>query len=431
MMGKWYLVLCTGLICNMSLKAQYIPALLRHGSVQNTLYNPAIPMKKTINLGLATINTGLSTDGFALNELTGINQDGARYIDINKIQSTKDGKYNLYFENDIRTIDVGINLRSFALIAGHGFRMSANAGYTTDLIKLLANGNGSYIGKTLDIGPALNAMAYNELYIGAQTKLGSLTLGLKAKLLYGTASLYSEVSRMLLTTKEEFYQLQFENHYLIRSSSLLKYKSLDDITIDYAGFTLDNLFYNNRGFAMDMGVHYQLNDRFSLNASALDIGRIDWDYAPRKYETNGIFNFEGVDIIDYIQDSTLNVRDTLLQLLDVQSSLEPYSTTINSRYTLGADYILDSWSFHVLYQMHRRFGYNWHQMTLGTVKKISFLDIGLLYTINKSDYRNLGLHIGLNLRPVHLYVSTTDVLHLLSFENARSAGIGFGLNVQF
>lgn len=43
----------------------------------------------------------------------------------------------------------------------------------------------------------------------------------------------------------------------------------------------------------------------------------------------------------------------------------------------------------------------------------------------------MGLHIGLNLRPVHLYVSTTDVLHLLSFENARSAGIGFGLNVQF
>lgn len=410
---------------------QYTPYFHQSGYMTGTWVNPAIPLEKTVNVSLASIYVGISTDGLAIDNLTSKNTDGSRYIDLKKIDNFAEGKYNLYFENDIRTFDIGIKLGSFGMFAGHGFRSSANMEYSTDLIKLLANGNGPYIGKTLDIGPSVDLVAYNELYLGVQKQFGAFSIGAKAKLLFGTAGLYTESSKMLFTTLDEYYQLQFENEYLIRSSSVLRYKALDDITLDYTGFTLDNFFYNNRGLAMDIGAHYQFNDHLSLSASVLDLGSIKWDFSPRKYESKGKFTFEGVDVINFIQDSTLMVKDTLLDLIDVNSSIETYTTQLNKRFILGGSYKIDSWSFQVLYQMQERYGKNWHQMSFATYKKISILDLGLFYTMNKNDFSCLGIYAGLKLNPVQLYVTTDNIIRMLSYERAKNTGIAMGLTLRF
>lgn len=411
--------------------AQYAPYYHLKGYIPATWINPAIPMDNTINISAASVYFGINTDGLTLSDLTSKSATGSRYLDVNKINQFKDGSYSLNFENDIRTVDLGFKIGSIGLMAGHGFRSSINFGYTTDLLKLLANGNGSFIGKTLNIGPSINVLAYNELYLGAQKQFGNLSLGVKAKLLYGVSSIYSESTKIHFTTLDEYYQLQFDNDYLIRSSNLLRYKTLDDITINYAGFTFDNLFYNNRGLAVDAGIHYQINSRLSVSASAVDIGSVKWDFSPRKYQSKGIFTFDGVDIVNYIQDSTLSVKDTLLNLIQVKSSTEQYTTSINSRFLLGGSYIMDTWSFEALYQLQRRFGQNSHQLSLSAFKKISFLDVGLLYTLKRNDLANLGIYAGIKVKPIQLYISANNIVRLFSYEKATGAGLVTGLTMKF
>ncbi len=411
--------------------AQYAPYYHLKGYIPATWVNPAIPLNNTVNINLTGVFAGLGTDGLAISDLSSKTESGSRYLDIKKINQIKNGNYSLNFENDIRTLDLGIKFGSLAFMAGHGFRSSVNMGYNSDLIKLLANGNGPYIGKTLEIGPSVNVTAYNELYLGAQAQISDLSLGVKAKLLYGVSSIYSESSKMQFTTLDEYYQLQFVNEYVIRSSNLLRYRALDDITINYSGFTFDNFFYNNRGLAVDVGIHYKINDQISISASALDIGKINWDFSPRKYESKGTFTFEGVDIINFIQDSTLRVQDTLLSLIEVTTASEKYSTSVNSRYLIGGSYEMDSWSFRVLYQLYCSEIQNQHQLSLSAFKSISFLDFGLLYTLQRNDLSNVGIYTGIKLKPIQLYVSANNIINLFSYEKATNTGVLAGLTLQF
>lgn len=396
-----------------------------------TAANPAIPLEKTVNIGLMNYSVGLSTDGPVIDDLTQKNSEGKRYIDLKSTDKLNRDFYNIHFENDIRTLDLALSTGSFTWMAGHAFRSTADIRYSSDLIKVLSQGNAPFIGQTLQLGPQVNVLAYNELYLGVQKRFERLSLGIKAKVLFGTANVYTERSDMNFTTHEEYYQLDFNNDYLIRSSSLFRYRALDDITVNYQGFTFDNLFYNNPGFNVDVGLHYKVNDHFSVSAAALDIGSIKWDYSPRKYESKGSFRFDGVDIIDFLQDSTLEVKDTLLQIIDVTSSLEEYTTATGQKYIFGGSWRSGGFRLNAMYKIHNRPGYVAHQLSLAAVQKIAIFDVGLSYTVSKNDFASVGLYGGIHLKPIHVYLSAQNVLGVFDVYSIRNEYVSLGMALQF
>lgn len=412
------------------LKGQDISYLHLQGSMPSTLMNPAAKLNQKVNIGLGSMFLQLGTTGPSIDQLTSINSAGQRYLNIQNINNLDADRYNLSMDYDIRTIDVGIKVGSFAILAGHGFRSSFNLNYTSDLVKLLAQGNGTFIDKSLEIGPALDIQAYNELYLGLQKTVGNFTLGAKGKLLFGTSSIYTESSDMSFKTLPEFYQLQFTNNYLLRSSNLVNYQGLDDVGFDYSSFTFDHLFYNNRGFALDLGATFKINKNVTLSASALDVGSIKWDFSPKKYTSSGTFTFEGVDLVDYIQDTNFNVQDTLLELIEVSSTTEVYKTTLNNRFILGGSYVKDKWSFHGLYQMHTRFGNRNHQLSLSAVRKIKIFDVGLSYTLNKNNFNSLGLYLGLNTKHVNVYFSSQNIYGIFDPLKVTNVSGALGLSIQ-
>lgn len=402
-----------------------------NGFMPATIHNPAMPLQKKINCSLGAISLFGGTDGPSINDITSKNNKGQRFLDFKKIPDNLDVYHDIYLDYDIRTLDIGVKIGSFALMAGHGFRSASNIRYTKDLIQLLAFGNANFIGKTLDIGPTIDVMSFNELYLGAQKTSGKFTLGIKAKLLYGASSVNTESSTMQFYTNPEFYQLEFKNDYLLRSSSLLRYNSLDSITVNYSNLTFENIFYNNRGLAIDLGVNFKINDNLNLFASAVDIGSISWDFFPRKYSSQGIFNFSGVDIVDYLSDSTLSVKDTLLGLLDVKSSIEQYSTALNSTFSVGGSYINGKWMFNGLYQMRNRFGFRNHTLSLSAVRQISVFDLGLQYIMLKNSFTNIGIYGRLRMGPFSLYMSTDNLVSIFRPLDANSASARIGTTLQF
>ncbi len=431
MLRIYFLNLTLMLWMSSIVNSQDISLMYLNGYMPGTLLNPAMPLHKKLNVSLGATSFSAGTNGPAINNLTSKNQDGERYINLNTDSGDLNDVNDAFVQFDIRTVDVGVKVGSFVLMAGHGFRSNGNLRYSSDLIHVLSEGNANFIGKTLDIGPTIDFMAYNELYLGAQKTSGKFTIGLKAKLLYGTSSISTISSDIKFTTLPEIYQLQFMNDYELRSSSLIRYNSLDSITANYSNFTFDNMFYNNRGLGLDLGVTFQANENITFSASALDIGSIKWDFFPRKYSTKGTFTFEGVDLVEYLVDSTLSIQDTLLDLIKVKSEIAEFSTPLNSTFALGGSYNKDNWSFNVLYQLKNRFGFRNHSLSLSAVRKISIFDLGIQYTIAKNDYSGLGILARIRLGAFAAYVASDNIVGMISPLDAKSASMRIGATLQF
>lgn len=412
---------------------QDISQLHQQGRLAGTFLNPGLPLEKKWNLSLANIGISLYTDGPSINGITSRNAAGERFIDVTKLPANLADNYNIGFLATARTLDIGLKLKQVTIMAGHRFSSVSNVRYTGSLLALAAQGNAAFIGQQLQIGPSLDASAYNEVYLGAQKTINNFTLGVRAKILYGTASLLTEESDMLFTTKSEYYQLELKNNYILRSSGLLRYYDVDDITIDLPSFSFDNFFYNNRGLAIDLGVAFKAGDKLLFSASALDLGSIKWDFFPRKYTSVGTFKYDGLDIIKYLGDTTqIAVADTILQNIKVESGLEPFKTLLNNTFTLGARYAINSsWDANLLYMLRNEFGIRKHYLTISTVKKISFLDLGLQYSISKNNWTSLGFYTSLKAGAFSCFASTENLPGLVKPFGTKRASLMIGASVQF
>lgn len=412
--------------------AQDISLLNLHGQLPSTYLNPGLKVDKKFNLSLAGINVLLGTDGPSINQITSKNSEGKRYIDINKLDQSLEPYQNIFFNNDIHTIDVSLKIGSAMIMAGHAFRSTANIRYPRGLINIAAQGNAAFIGQTIEIAPFVDINAYNEIYLGLQKSFGNLTLGVKGKLLYGVANIQTEKANIGFSTDDEIYQLSLISDYEIRSSGLLRYNSLDSITTDYSGFSFDNMFYNNQGLAFDIGVSYAVNEKFTISASMIDIGKINWDFFPRKYTSKGNFSFDGVDILDLLVDSTsISIQDTLTDLLKVTEQIENYSTILPGTYTLGASYLWgEKWRFNGLFLFQKLNNSSRNLLTLSALRKISIFDIGVHYTMTKNNYSGLGIFGKVKLGPVSAFASTDNIIGAFKPFDAQSATVRVGATLQ-
>jgi hypothetical protein len=411
--------------------SQDITLMHKEGTMAGTLLNPAFNLDKTLNFSAGAFHTEFITDGPSLSQITSENSDGTRFLDRNKFDAGFETQNNIFTQLEFRTLDAGVRLGSWAFLAGHGFKTQAQLAYSKDLAQLLFLGNAPFVGQQLDIGPSLNVMAYNEVYLGLQKTAGKWSLGGKIKLLYGTANAYTEKSEVTFTTDEEYYRWEFENDVTVRSSGTIRYNRLDSINFTLPEVTLDNFFYNNRGWAADVGLVYKPGDRLTISASALDIGYITWDFFPRKFQSRGSFSFDGFDLFDLTENTEMAFRDSLNQLFEVSQSLEEYTTMLNSTFNLGATYQLNHWTYNGLYQWRQYFGTPQHTLSVSAVRKIYFADLGVQMSIRKNDFVNIGLYSNVNLRYISIYAAVHNVVHGLDWTQSRSFFLRLGTTMQF
>lgn len=430
MASRIIVVLCTLIVAQIGM-SQDISLMHKEGTMAGTLLNPALAMEKNLNFSAGAFHTEFLTDGPSLSQITSENADGTRFLDRNKFDAGFQPQNNIFTQLEFRTLDAGFRLGSWAFLAGHGFKTQAHFAYSKDLAQLLFLGNAPFVGQQLDVGPSLNILAYNELYLGLQKTAGKWSLGGKIKLLYGTANAYTEKSDVTYTTDDEYYTWEFENDVIVRSSGTIRYNRLDSINFALPEITLDNFFYNNRGWAADIGLVYKPDDRLTISASALDLGYITWDFFPRKFQSNGSFSFDGFDLFDLTENTEMALRDSLNQLFDVSQSLEEYTTMLNSAFNFGATYKVRKWTYNGLYQWRHYFGTPFHTLSLSTVRKIYFADLGVQMSVRKNDYVNIGLYSNVNLRYVTIYAAVHNVVSGLDWTKSRSFFLRLGTTMQF
>jgi hypothetical protein len=417
---------------SIQLSGQDAGFLFLNGSLPATLHQAGLPLDNGWHMAAGNSFASFATNGPSFNDVFKKNSLGQRYVDIRNYSASFPEKTAVNAGFGLRTLDVAYAWNSLSLMAGHGFRFESSMQYPRALAELATFGNGPFVGREVDLGVRANVTAYNEFSIGVQKKAGNITLGIRGKMLFGISSLKTDEASARFTTDEAYYAWTLDNNYTLRSSGLLRYYRLDSIDIQFNPLTFENVFYNNVGWGMDAGLSFQLSNNGLISVGVQDIGRIQWDFFPRKYQSKGTFTFEGLDIFSSLGDTTpIQISDTLLNRIDVTSEIEEYSTSLNhSVFVSGIFKVGKRWTLMGSYiAKNYRHTVNHHFSVAGSVR-FNFLDAGASIQYGTLGYLNAGVFARLRLGKFSIYGSLDNPEILFSPLDNKYGFLRIGTTLQ-
>ena len=423
--------------------AQYDLTMYNMQSIPQSMYgNPAFIPKTKVNIGLPVISSvylNLSNNGFVFADLVKNGTDGSPYFDTTFVDKLGSNNYlSTTFNTDILSFGFRVKKNYFSFNATE--KINFRFRYPKDFFNLLLKGNGAFLGQDLDLGFALDANHYREYGLGMAREINDkLVVGGKLKYLYGMESVNTEKSNITLRTDENSYDITAKSDFRINTSFDTTFNSITE----YA------LKKKNKGFGIDLGANYKLNNKFSFSASVIDLGFIKWASNVKNYYTdNSSFTFEGIpydanDTSDYTQ----KLMDSLQNAFTPKESAKSYTTYLTSQVFLGARYHINEKNFASVLLRGE-----FYKKSLSPSLTIAYntqvqrwLYASASYSILNRSYNNLGFGFSINLAPLQLYVVSDNILGALVFDKyalprdsnqTQSANIYFpahtkNLNVRF
>jgi hypothetical protein len=272
-------------------------------------------------------------------------------------------------------------------------------------------------------GFGLNAAAYTELAFGLSRKISEeLTIGGKAKVLFGQANLSTSGSDITVNTE---FDKPWQINSQIRADASLPFTH---IPRDSAGkFDFENiafndnpsvsdildvaLFHPNVGMALDLGVTYQPLDAVRLSASILDLGFIRWKNSTYNVVQDAVFEFKGMEMSNYINGKDTSgfgdaLLDTLKNSFTFEYLEEPYSTPLPTHIFLGGNVNLTKGiSLGALAHMEvfKRKLYN--ELTLSAnMNAGKAFAFSLSYSLLHNKQNDLGLGLAFKPGPFNMYL---------------------------
>lgn len=338
------------------------------------------------------------------------------------------------------------------LTINYGMKAQGDMEYNDGLFKLLGYGNGAFVGENnpARVDMNLNAMAYQELAVGYQINVTQqLSVGGRAKLLFGLANVVTDAFDAALFTDADTYALR------LKENIAMKLAMPNAMYVDESGklmtdgkFGLDDLF-RNPGFGIDLAAEYRFDKQFSAVAAIHDLGFVHWgknnigmtgkvNDAGQFYD-NGDFLFDGLGIDELqliVSDDEYREQflDTLQHYFQLEfAPMESYNTALNTNVLLRGNYDLNGYN---------RFSAQVQGCFLGSGFRPAFtvaycgtfydnLNVCATYTAMPNSYDNIGLGISAMVANCNLYLTTNNLLGLFKPLNTSSfnAQVGLVFNV--
>jgi len=397
---------------------------------QKSYFNPALNDEGRISvatgLGLGFITNGPSIKDFIIN---GPN-NSLILSPANAISSMNDVN-DLYGYSSVNTFDASLMVPFCRISIGHAWKANGWMSYTKDLANFVTFGNGDFVGETLNLGPQIDYINYNELYLGIQKSVGPLSIGARVKRLNGVEAIRTEKSKIDLTTSDDIYQLTLDTDFDMLTSNAFNYTDIDDFDLNLQNFSFDNFFSNNGGWAFDIGASLSVGDKIEVSLSVLDIGSINWDLEPKRYSSQGNQSFDGIDIVNYINsDDEIVVLDSIESLLDISESSAEFTTTLPTQIYLGGTLkISDVWTVGAIIQSVGNGDRRSNALGLNaTMSVYKWLSAGVLYSAKTGNPANIGLNLKAQVGPVIGFLSTDNILNGGTFDgknNNLRVGLSF------
>lgn len=346
----------------------------------------------------------------------------------------------LYSNTDILSIGTRVSKGRFFFGFSIRERLSQHIMIPENLGNLIWYGNAApgLFGQHVNIAPSLNITAFDEwgVSFSGYAMNRKLTWGGRLKYLSGRFNTATTRSEFDVYTDTGSYYIHMYSDFELRTSGI------DNIE-HYLDQQVSSLvFPGNNGFGADIGLTWQINNKFSVSASALDIGFITWKSNTLRFVSHNPgeeFAFDGLMLENFVEMlSDINtlgkkLTDSIMDLVEIDSVYdEKYTTWLPARYYLGGSYSINehhrvnlllngiSWDHRFNPALSVSYYYNLPRL----------LGLMVSYNIFNNQFTNIGAGISISAGPIQLYVISDNVPGLMFYRSTNSSSIQFGINIS-
>lgn len=411
---------------------------------QSVHLNPAFMPEKD-NYGILSNYVNFSHSGFALEDVLFKNELDSFDIRIDSmLAAMKEGQNFLNVNTTIELMSFKWKYRRQYYAFGIQEKLNTTFYYPKDFMLLALNGNGNYIGDTLDVGLGLKANHYREYYFNYMRKLKRWDLGFRIKLLTGfeNISIKAREDSTFFVTDQD-YNLHASYAYRVNLAGHSRIQSIIDGDQDAInGYASPSYFLNfkNLGLGFDLGAVYSIDKKLKLSLSVLDIGSINWRDDVSNQNIVGEHRLSGFDIyevysnggVDSFGNQLTMLQDSLNENNVIRQSANNFTTNLIPKHYAAINYnLIDSFMVSAVWYGEYFEGYR-PGFSLGLNKEIwKVMNLGVNYSIKNRSYVNLGGSVVINMGPLQIYAMTDNFYSVLDYRSVRNINLRWGINARF
>ena len=212
-----------------------------------------------------------------------------------------------------------LGIRSKQMFFSFGITEKEMARFTfaKSLITFIKEGNAPYMGKNFDLGNLdMDAYHYREFAFGFSKEVvkNKLTVGAKAKVLYGKFAIQTEQMNLKVETAADGSYLNLSSDMKINVSGPVTPEY--DTDSYFNNLNTDNMEPDtylmqkgNMGLAFDLGAVYKLTPKITFSGSIVDVGKISFkkDNVNLTHVSN--YKWEGIDFSHSLDESKADYVD--------------------------------------------------------------------------------------------------------------------------
>lgn len=318
---------------------------------QSNRLNPAFfPNKNTFYMNILSLDVQFGSP-LAIGDIIKpeTQSDGSKInvVDITGMLDQLTIENRFRFGLDVDLMNIGFKVHNTFFNVGARLNTDINIGLPIDVINFLRQGNVRTVNgvdvpveETVLAGSNIfNAQMYGEFSLGAghHFEALNLTVGARAKLLYGIMNLNLDNTRVVVNTYgDNFDRVKLDAYYEVQAASVVPFNTEDDnLSIAMPGISDILSFKNaNMGLAFDVGAKYDMGP-FSFSVAILDISPgIHWkNNVGTITPQNGhdTMTLTGVNVSDVFNGGEMNT-DTLV------ANLKEFVENLKPKFNLGGDY---------------------------------------------------------------------------------------------
>lgn len=417
---------------------------LMHEVPQSNLLNPAVQIKCKWFVGfplLTSTQLNYSNSTFSFNELFN-SSNGSASLDIGTFYNNIKKTNLLSTELHLDLISVGYRFSDYYVNFNIAEKINVGFTYPGSLFELAWKGNTQFLGETSEFNNLrTHSVYYREYSLGVSKVWDAFNiLGIRAKLLFGKANIYSGKSEMSLYTDPNTFDLHVEGDINVNMSGPITITQNSDGKIngseigdmDIVSFLMNG---KNKGFALDLGWIYKYSENITFSASLLDLGFIHWKSDVNNIQISGSFDYTGTGLgsnfssIDYMTQLSDSVADAFNQLVTQDSyySWLPAQIYFGGMYQYRPKLGIGAVSRNVIYRnkLHS-------SITLSTNTTIwNKLSGSLSWSYLNNSYKNIGLGLAWHSRGLQFHMVSDNVLGIIKPLDTRTLNLRFGFSFLF
>lgn len=267
---------------------------------------------------------------------------------------------------------------------------------------------------------SVSAKVYSEAAFGYSYEISDyLTVGAKAKFLYGHAGVRTDFSDVDLVMTKDEWKFTGKGSVDAAVPGIIVSKDeegkFDDIDFDDNISASDLAKPSGVGAALDLGVTFRPFQYLKFTGSILDLGFIHWNKNLHSLKKTNDFVYNGISYDIHDRD-TADVWKPYEDMIDdmyvVDEGAESFNSMLTAKALFGAEY-----SFYE------------NKMSIGALSKTYIFDgtaseefmmsfnyrpnrvvsASLSYNLTQGEYSNLGLGLNFNFGPVNLFLAMDQI----------------------